>query len=181
MLLPNNLYQILQILSCHVFKCINGYTCRMNYDELLTVIGEFGRYQMLIYALVCIASMISSIITFSQVFTIANVDHWCAVGEWSDQIDDCLPASGDNYLDCIHSYRDASIPSKGEIYDKCQRFNVSYQDTWSLGYFAGEFTNTTETCVDGWVYDHSQYRSTVVTEVSGTKYYSAFSSHIFVI
>ncbi|XP_071816093.1 organic cation transporter protein-like isoform X3 [Apostichopus japonicus] len=154
---PANSWDFRFIYELHLFY-------RMNYDELLTVIGEFGRYQMLIYVLVCIASMISSIITFSQVFTIANVDHWCAVGEWSDQIDDCLPASGDNYLDCIHNYRDASIPSKGEIYDKCQRFNVSYQDTWGLGYFAGEFTNTTETCVDGWVYDHSQYRSTVVTE-----------------
>ena len=140
----------------------------MKFDEILTQIGEFGRFQTLVYTLVCITSALSAMVAFSQVFTSVSVDHWCAVSEWSDDVEECQGKNQSLYLSCIQKLRDSSIPLEGgetEVYSKCSRYDTDYPQDWYEGYFAGNVTNITSSCKDGWVYDRSQYDSSAVMEV----------------
>ncbi|KAJ8029167.1 Solute carrier family 22 member 9 [Holothuria leucospilota] len=140
----------------------------MKFDGILKEIGEFGRFQIMVYTLVCIASAISAMVEFSQVFTSASVDHWCAVSEWSDEVDECQQKDQSLYLSCMHQLRDASIPleEESERYSKCSRYDTDYPQNWYQGYSARNNTNITGSCEDGWVYDRSQYKSSAVMEVS---------------
>ena len=52
----------------------------INLDELLKDLGEFGRYQKKVFAIVCMIVFTSSWVSMIQVFLAASVDHWCAVG-----------------------------------------------------------------------------------------------------
>ncbi|KAJ8029166.1 Organic cation transporter-like protein [Holothuria leucospilota] len=104
---------------------------------------------------------------FSQVFTSVSVDHWCAVSEWSDEVDECQQKDQSLYLSCVHQFRDASIPleEKGDnTYSKCSRYDTDYPQDWYEGYYAGNDTNSTGSCEDGWVYDRSQYKSSAAME-----------------
>ena len=64
--------------------CINLFTeiadiadDKMNFDELLMVLGEFGTYQKCVYFLLCLLSVSSGIHTIISVFLLGIPHHRC--------------------------------------------------------------------------------------------------------
>lgn len=50
----------------------------VDFDDVLVQIGERGRYQLVMYYLLCIpATVPAAFLAFSQVFVSASPDHWC--------------------------------------------------------------------------------------------------------
>ncbi|XP_071819548.1 organic cation transporter protein-like isoform X2 [Apostichopus japonicus] len=162
----------------------------MKFDEVLGLIGEMGPYQILIMSLVAMAMIPEAMHSLIAVFLTANMDHWCAVPEWAKSFENCtsLPIRSTEYLECIHQYRDASIPvthvtaAGNPVYSQCQIYDTEYPTDFSDEFFAGDAVNSTRGCPSGWIYDQSQYKSTIVNDfdiVCGDKHLAFTSQSIF--
>lgn len=130
----------------------------LDFDEILPHIGEWGKYQQLLFWLVCVpACLPCAFHGFVQVFMNAIPPHWCNV-----------PQLGNFTLD---AQKILSIPQEkldGEIvYSSCTVYDVEYDllltDNMTL------LPNTSWpkiACQNGWNYDHKLYEETMVTEVN---------------
>lgn len=137
-------------------------------------IGEFGPYQIKIVCLVCLIGIPVAANNLSQVFFTQPSDHWCAVEEWKDDVDACMDLLTNQkaYLDCLYRYRNSSIPIEetddGKSYAQCAKFDVDY-GVWEASFWAGNATNETIECDEGWVHDSYEYQRTIISDVSALK------------
>ncbi|XP_022089884.1 organic cation transporter protein-like isoform X2 [Acanthaster planci] len=160
-----------------LFQSQEELAIRMQFDQILALLGDFGPYQRRIFFLICLLSVPGAFHKLAQVFLGAGTDHWCAEPEWEDQ--DCM---GWNLTttECQLAKKNASIPrdERGE-FKQCGRYNVT-----GVMFYPGLDTSnfTTEECMDGWVYDTSQYESTIrmdFTLVCDRKTFSNVAQSVF--
>nr|XP_006822664.1 PREDICTED: organic cation transporter protein-like [Saccoglossus kowalevskii] len=149
------------------------HTCR-KFDNILEYLGEFGTYQKRCYYLLCLMAILPASHAFAQVFLAAETDHWCYVPELDE--DGC--SLNNSVMFCQDMMKNHSIPleessnqcDSGLVYSNCERYeNKTY-------------TNYTIKCNHGWIYDRSQYKSTVFQEfdlVCGRYYLGALSSSAY--
>ncbi|XP_063954422.1 organic cation transporter protein-like [Lytechinus pictus] len=135
----------------------------MKFDDILKEIGEFGKYQRWVYAMVCIIALPVAAHQMAQVFLAGASDHWCDVAAWSDE--DCEKWS---YTEeqCIEAKRNASSPVNGtEDELQCTKYSIVDKLVFNPGLDPVNY-NDTETieCNNGWVYDRSQYKSSLIQE-----------------
>lgn len=138
----------------------------VDFDALLPYIGEMGRYQKVFYLLMCIPTMPAAFLAFNQVFLSAEPRHWCHVSAF-----DALAPNGTSDLSLAEQRR-LSIPAVAgnpRRYDPCRQYDVNFTEVWydngmSWPEKPGEDWNST-TCQEGWDYDRSEYKNTLVTEV----------------
>ena len=133
------------------------------YDDLLKKIGEFGRYQILIFlGVICIVLIPSAFNNMGIVFLGASPDHWCQ-----------SPSAAHLNLsraDLLNLTVPVQVVDGEAGFSKCQRYDRNYSG-WSpeqarQALEAGPGADVTLTdCQDGWQYDTSQYKSTIVTQV----------------
>lgn len=156
----------------------------IDFDEVLVHVGEKGKYQNIMYYLLCIpATLPAAFLAFSQVFVSASPDHWCRVPEL-DNMTELLTLEERKALSLPYEAR-----TDGKLkYSKCSMYDVNYTaiiETW-LG--RGSLENATvgaeyrsrsrlpsppvgnpkwpvSTCRHGWIYDTRDYDSTLVTEL----------------
>ena len=135
-----------------------------NFDALLTHLGEFGRYQRRIYYLVCLMTLVGTWHTLVQIFLAGTSDHWCTVPEIQNQ--DCTDWNLTE-TECKDVAKDIGIPVKygesGLEYVQCERYNLTGVDIYP-GIDLG--SNETIPCDSGWEYDTSQYKTTIISDVS---------------
>ncbi|XP_071569585.1 organic cation transporter 1 [Temnothorax nylanderi] len=159
----------------------------IDFDEVLVHVGEKGRYQNIMYYLLCIpATLPAAFLAFSQVFVSASPEHWCRIPEL-DNLTDLMSLEDRKALSLPYS-----VKSDGRrIYSKCHMYDVNYTeiiDSWLEG--ATNMSNTTDSpslttspstrlplppvsspdwpivgCRYGWNYDTRDYDSTLVTEL----------------
>ena len=97
----------------------------VNFDSVLDQIGNFGRYQKILYYSVCLPIIFTTCLGLSVVFSAAIPKQRCFVPS-------CDNPELPEYLDAFnHSFAKFSIPFKDGEWSKCQEF---------------EFLNKTETC-----------------------------------
>lgn len=142
----------------------------MKFDDVLSCIGEFGRYQRRMYFLFCLVAIAVAFQQMLQVFHMGtNEDHWCAVEEYSYEVEQCYrnyrKSDPEMYLDCIHQYRNATIPRVNGTgtFQQCKRYDGIYQvnaSGTSVSYTV-ERRNQTVACDQGWVQDRSNLVRTI--------------------
>ena len=130
----------------------------IDFDAVLDSVGAEGRYQTVLYYLLCIPATIpAAFAAFNQVFLSASPAHWCAVPALSG---------------LSQAQRKAlAIPIEGEKYSECSMYHVNYTGlllkmTSDNGSLAADPTWRVGPCLYGWEYDTSEYDATLVTEVS---------------
>ncbi|CAB4068206.1 SLC22A4_5 [Lepeophtheirus salmonis] len=135
----------------------------VDFDNILSHIGEMGRYQLTLYLLLCIpATLPAAFLAFNQE---TEPQHWCKVGALLDYRDSYHNISSEHI-------KRISIPKLSNVskdYHKCIRYVVNYTDLYvQNGYKWPNEPNInwpTEKCMEGWIYDRSEFKDTLVTEL----------------
>ena len=131
-------------------------------SDLHSYIGDAGRYQWRIFAILCGFNLFSSHV-IHIVFTAANMPHWCRVPELQD-----LP---------YDVQRNVAIPAESSAdpdgsveYSSCEVFSLNYSVynrsqfySWNRSLMISNDTSVV-TCSQ-WTYDQSQFLSTIVKKV----------------
>ncbi|XP_035684136.1 solute carrier family 22 member 21-like [Branchiostoma floridae] len=122
----------------------------MEYEDVLRqYLGEFGRYQKLAALLIVLVGPSVGATMFAQAFLAATPAHHCRLYQ------------NDSSAMYGHPSERLNLSVPMENVDGTWRYSscLMYNRT-SAG------SNQTVRCSDGWEYDQSVYRSTVVTDVS---------------
>jgi len=131
----------------------------LDLDKLLSGhIGEFGRYQKLIYLLVCLPSIFTAIFSLGSVFTAATPLHRCQVPHCDNS-----PVL-QNYEDAFdEGYAAFTIPRKDGIWDGCRMFKAKDNDSSAICLKTEFSPNVTVGC-EKHLFSEHYYTSTLVTE-----------------
>ncbi|KAK2828101.1 hypothetical protein Q5P01_019135 [Channa striata] len=128
-----------------------------DYDEATRFLGQWGRFQQIVFFLLCASIFPNGFGAFSLVFLTDIPDHRCTVPE----------------VNLTQDWHKAIIPIKvvngNQELSRCSRYRLDVVGNLSaLGLVPGRDVNLTdleqEACVDGWSYGRDIYQSTVVSE-----------------
>lgn len=123
------------------------------FGEILKNVGEFGRFQKLLVVMLCFLSFFNAFHMFGQVFMGISVPHHCNTS-WILEKDPNVTEEHQLNL---------TIPRNKEgSYEQCIMYTPVDWDIESIERYG---LNSTEVCQDGWIYDTSHQKSTLVTEV----------------
>ncbi|KAK4814351.1 hypothetical protein QYF61_016309 [Mycteria americana] len=134
-----------------------------DYEEVTAFLGEWGRFQRLVFFLLSASIVPNGFNGLSIVFLAGTPEHRCAVPRGAN-------LSGE--------WRNASIPLElrggREAPSRCRRYRLAALANFSaLGLRPGSDVELgsleQEPCLDGWEYSRDVYRSTIVTEVRGRR------------
>ncbi|XP_034372936.1 solute carrier family 22 member 22-like [Arvicanthis niloticus] len=133
----------------------------MAFDEILHHVGDSGRFQVWMIALLNMLSMMSSPHDIMENFTAAIPAHHCSVN---------LDNSRSEISTAMNLTTEAmikvSIPmGPNQKPEQCRRFrHIQWQFLDSNISTTNSTELETEPCLDGWTYDRSVFTSTIVTE-----------------
>lgn len=146
----------------------------MIFDEILERIGPYGLYQKRVLFLATLVAIPVAMHAVGSVFLAASMDHWCSVydagegGGSGSEADYCGgPVDQRNATLCEYLKQNIIPLDEDGEYQQCSRYNSSYDGT---GPYDPSIINETEIdadtmqCDQGWVYDRSQYKTSIVSE-----------------
>ncbi|KAK5646499.1 hypothetical protein RI129_004963 [Pyrocoelia pectoralis] len=122
----------------------------LDFDDMLLELGELGRYQIIMYTLMCIPLLFCGANNLSYVFTAGITNYRCVVPE-------C-----DNLSDPVYNahWLEWAIPSNGKSATEyepeyCDRYVRNITTSIYQECFPNTFTNQTERCHE-WVFDNER-------------------------
>ncbi|XP_053631579.1 organic cation transporter protein isoform X2 [Cherax quadricarinatus] len=139
------------------------YTSSEAFQVLLHQVGDYGRWQWMIFFVTSSCGIFSALHNLSAAFLSATPDHWCQV-------------PGLDGVNITFDLRNVSIPweAEGEAgvvgrYSSCSYYDRNWKELAASGAFSGDTlpdlpTNVSTTTCNHWHYDHSTYKTTVVEE-----------------
>lgn len=141
----------------------------MNFEEILSSVGAFGKYQKSHMVLLCFCMIAASVPVYVQLFAAGESDHWCQ--SWPDE--DCQNLHLAT-TECVQLKKVISIPNtlntadNVTIYEECVKYNLSNMSFDSAMTCYDDRTDDIDDipCDEGWVFDRSTYPSTMVEDVS---------------
>ncbi|EDW80821.1 uncharacterized protein Dwil_GK11734 [Drosophila willistoni] len=144
----------------------------MGYDEAISVVGDFGRYQMIIYLLICLTSIPVAFHKLAGVFLLAKPDFRCAL---PFDLASAETAVGSEYELSPEQWQIAYPPKSAGA---CESYEVEYHNgSWT------RIGNSTHSC-SSYIYDQSKYLNSAVTEwnlVCGRGFMAATSDSLFML
>ncbi|XP_019715166.1 solute carrier family 22 member 4-like [Hippocampus comes] len=146
-----------------------------SYPETVAFLGQFGRFQQVVFFLLCISIVPNGFGAFTLIFLADTPAHYCRVPD----------------VNLTEDWRNAVIPVQvvngKEVRSSCTRYRLDVVRNLSdQGYILGRDVNLTsleeETCKDGWIYSKDIYQSTIITEfdlVCNDQWKKPFTTTIF--
>ncbi|XP_029935810.1 solute carrier family 22 member 13-like [Myripristis murdjan] len=123
-----------------------------NFGQILQEIGEFGLFQKLVLAAVCIPYMFAAFDMIGQVFTGMNFPHHCDT--------DWILACGPNLTH--EKQKNLTLPvNKDGEFESCLMFTPVDLDLETIEAYG---INSTTKCVNGWDYEAPKGASTILSE-----------------
>ncbi|KAM4029098.1 solute carrier family 22 member 13-like isoform 2-T2 [Anomaloglossus baeobatrachus] len=123
-----------------------------DFGEILKNVGEFGRFQKSLVFMLCFLSFFNAFHMFGQLFMAISVPHHCNTS-W-------ILENSPNITE--EDQLNLTIPrNEHGSYEKCVMYTPVDWDIESIQRYG---LNDSEDCQNGWVYDTSQQKSTLVME-----------------
>ena len=119
-----------------------------NFERLMSDLGGFGRFQMVLYALLYLPCVFPAVFTLSSVFTAATPDHRCLVPDCDDAADPHY-VDGARFANFTEVASCAMRPETEKYIGLCVPPHFDQESAVKCGKY---------------VYDASLYTSTIVTE-----------------
>ncbi|XP_059208236.1 organic cation/carnitine transporter 2-like [Centropristis striata] len=147
----------------------------MDYEDRTAFLGQWGRFQQIVFFLLCVSIIPNGFSAFSVVFLTDIPSHHCLVPE----------------LNLTRDWHNAIIPVEvvngEEELSRCSRYRLDVVRNLSAqGFIPGRDINLTdleqEGCVDGWSYSRDIYQSTLVSEfdlVCSDQWKQPFTSTVY--
>ena len=142
----------------------------IQFDEILLDVGGFGPFQLRIWLGTCLVFFSAAMFNLAQVFLGRESDHWCLAPELDAF--NCNRWSLDE-TQCTEVTKSIAIPLSKysdfkHEYEQCIRYNLTgvCLEEWFPGWNITDYTNVTMECDSGWVYDTTQFKTTIISEVS---------------
>lgn len=132
----------------------------MNFDEILSVIGGFGKFQKILYVWICLPQIFLAFHMLVSVFTGAVPPHSCRFPRLSAG----TPASSNFSL----------LTTRDGQPDLSCTIPLNHSSAESLGN-----GHPTVSCPEGWKYSTETFQNTIVTEVSGNPAASWINPDVF--
>ncbi|XP_041035785.1 solute carrier family 22 member 6-A-like [Carcharodon carcharias] len=134
----------------------------MSFGDILEDVGSIGKFQIIYVSLLACPALILTMHNLLQNFLAAVPDHHCRVRL---EVNGSRPANATTTLQAQELLR-AFIPlDRNQQPEQCRVYS---SPQWHLLDPNATWRNTTEydtqICTDGWTYDRSQFKTTVVTE-----------------
>ncbi|XP_060649032.1 organic cation transporter protein-like [Drosophila nasuta] len=148
----------------------------MGYDDVITHLGEFGRYQKRIYLLLCLPAIVCAFHKLAGVFLLARPNYRCLL-----PFEDAATARYESLPPQQWSlaYPNDSVTGKS---DTCAYYNVDYTEEYLSGSVFNAANGTLQ--CSSYVYDQSKYLNSAVTEwnmVCKRSLLSATSDSLFMV
>ncbi|XP_065335595.1 organic cation transporter protein-like [Cloeon dipterum] len=129
----------------------------VEFDDLLPHLGEFGRYQKLLFLLLAPFMFFVAFVYFSQIFITLTPDHWCHIPELEfltpeERIRLAIPVN----------------PNSTTGYDMCRMYNVNFTKVrLEQGLIQANPSWPVVNCRNGWEYNYTEIPySTVTSELN---------------
>ncbi|XP_069585888.1 solute carrier family 22 member 13-like isoform X2 [Ranitomeya imitator] len=123
-----------------------------DFGEILKNVGEFGRFQKFLVFMLCFLNFFNAFYMFGQVFMAISVPHHCNTS-W-------ILENSPNITE--EDQLNLTIPrTEHGSYEQCVMYTPVDWDLESIQRYG---LNDSEDCRNGWVYDTSQQKSTLVIE-----------------
>uniref|UniRef100_A0A8C2ZUP0 Major facilitator superfamily (MFS) profile domain-containing protein n=1 Tax=Cyclopterus lumpus TaxID=8103 RepID=A0A8C2ZUP0_CYCLU len=143
-----------------------------DYEDSVAFLGQWGRFQQVVFFLLCSSILPNGFGGFSVVFLTDAPRHHCLVPE----------------VNLTQDWSNAVIPIEVQL-SRCSRFRLDVVRNLSAqGLVPGRDVNLTdleqEGCVDGWSYSRDVYQSTIVSEfdlVCREQWKQPFTSTVFLL
>ncbi|XP_070558287.1 organic cation transporter protein-like [Ptychodera flava] len=124
------------------------------FEEVINIVGPFGRNQKLQFVLLCIVAGCAAFYQMGNTIYSASADHYCKVYDNQTYVDQSP------LKNCTIPY---SLEGGAVSWDKCRRYDVNVSQGISDEVCSSQ-KNETLSCDRGWVYDKTWYENTVVYE-----------------
>lgn len=145
-------------------------------SDLDTYIGDIGRYQWQVFITLCVFNLFNSH-AIHIVFLAANMPHWCRVPELSElpydvQKNVAIPSLQRRLTTSDHDDESAAAAAAGGPveYSSCEMYALNYSVynrsqfvSWNRSRIISE--ETPVVACSQWIYDQSQFVSTIVSKV----------------
>ncbi|XP_061747153.1 solute carrier family 22 member 6 [Nerophis ophidion] len=131
----------------------------MGFSELLEEIGGFGRYQWLHVTLISLPGLLMAGQNLLNNFVSGTPSHHCSLGNYS--LLNTLPQQVEQ-KDILKAF--IPLDSSGTKLDRCSRYVTPQWHLLEANSSANTSHLQTESCVDGWTFDRSEFLATTVSE-----------------
>ncbi|KAJ8314448.1 hypothetical protein KUTeg_006598 [Tegillarca granosa] len=130
----------------------------MDFDDIFTILGEFGNYQKVIYFLLCIPSISAGIFMTISVFLLGSPKHRCVIPGYDN---DTYTTQSVYHENLINNYIPPHVEKKKD-YDECHLFSFNSSDV-TFDNMSRPINASLIKCTS-WVYDDSIFKSTFTAE-----------------
>ncbi|XP_060072919.1 organic cation transporter protein-like isoform X2 [Ylistrum balloti] len=131
----------------------------MKLDEVLEKIGQFGRYQKIIFVLICIPGISCGIVMTSAVILLGVPNHRCSIPGYDN---DTYSIQDPVHQEYVARYIPPSTDGTSLLYDKCHVYSFNASSTTFDN--SSHPINATLVKCTSWVYDDSEFFETFVSK-----------------
>ncbi|XP_052811636.1 organic cation transporter protein-like [Mya arenaria] len=135
----------------------------MKFDDITVLLGEFGKYQKILYFLVCLPAIFTGMQMLSSVFTLAIPDHRCALPGLGN---DTYEVQGQWHKLLINqsiTWETGKDDEGSLVYSSCDRYVTNENTSYNAHYIP---VNTSTTECDTFVFDQSTFKNTFITKTN---------------
>ena len=146
---------------------------RMKFDEVLKILGGFGRYQLYAFFFLNLVNYLGAFSTLQHVFYAGKADHWCK----TFSPDNCSAYGLNTPEKCTAAIKAVSIPRAENYpeedpyyYENCRQWDLPEDLQFSPNINHTDYNATKVPCKGEWEFDKSQYTTTLIEDVGRRKH-----------